>query len=245
MFNTGPSRKTAASQAAPSLTATSGAARRDGRGATREQILDTAIEMFRRDGFEETTMREVAARAGLALGLTYYYFPSKEALVMAYYERVQREHDRLARERLPRLRSLRERLEMLLETKLEILKHDRRLLGAVFRYTGESDHPLSFLGKGTAPLRRQGRDLFAAALEGEKLPEDLRRLLPLALWALQMGVLLYFLYDRSPFSRRTRALAANSVALGVSALRLAKLPLLRPARRGVMNLLEEAGLLEG
>lgn len=212
--------------------------------ATREQILDTAIGLFRKDGFDETTMREVASEAGVALGLAYHYFPSKEALVMAYYERVQREHRIVAHQNLAHTRSLRDRLAMLLQTKLDILKDDRRLLGALFRYTGNPEHPLSFLGKATAPLRADCMSLFAEALQPERLPEDLRELLPLAMWALHMGVLLYFLYDSSPKARRTRKLVEGAVALTVGFLKLAKFPLLRPARRGVMGLLRDAELIQ-
>jgi AcrR family transcriptional regulator len=213
------------------------------REATAGQILDTAIGLFRKDGFDETTMREVASEAGVALGLAYHYFPSKEALVMAYYERVQREHRIVAHEKLAHTSSLRDRLAMLLHTKLDILKDDRKLLGALFRYTGTPEHPLSFLGKSTAPLRADCMSLFAEAFEPERLPEDLRELLPLALWALHMGVLLYFLYDSSPNLKRTRKLVDGSVALAVGFLKLAKVPFLRPARRGVMGLLRDAELI--
>lgn len=188
-------------------------------------------------------MREVASEAGVALGLTYHYFPSKEALVMAYYERVQREHHIVAHEKLTHAR-LRDRLAMLLHTKLDILKDDRKLLGALFRYTGNPEHPLSFLGKGTASLRADCMSLFAEAFEPERLPEDLRELLPLAMWALHMGVLLYFLYDSSPNLKRTRRLIDGSVELATGFLKLAKFPLLRPARRGVMVLLRDVQLIQ-
>jgi AcrR family transcriptional regulator len=210
---------------------------------TPEHILDTAIRLFRRNGFDETTMREVASDAEVALGLAYHYFPSKEALVMAYYERTQREHRIVSREKLTHLYTLRARLAMLLHTKLDILKNDRKLLGALFRYTGSPDHPLSFLGKATAPLRADCMDLFAEAFEPEGLPEDLRELLPLAMWALHMGVLLYFLYDSSPNLNRTRKLVDGSVVLVDGFLKLAKFPLLRPVRRGVMGLLRDAELI--
>jgi len=211
--------------------------------ATREHILDTAIRLFRRNGFDETTMREVAKKAGVALGLAYHYFPGKEALVMAYYEHVQHTHRAIVLEKLAHTRTFRDRLVMLFQTKLDILQDDRKLLGALFRYTGNPEHPLSFLGKATAPLRTDCIDLFAEALKPEQLPEDLRAVLPLALWSLHMGILLYFLYDPSPGLKRTRRLTDASIELCVSFLKLAKLPLLRPARRGVITLLREAGLI--
>jgi AcrR family transcriptional regulator len=210
---------------------------------TREQILDTAIRLFRKNGFDETTMRTVASEAGMALGLAYHYFPGKEALVMAYYQRVQQTHRAIVMEKLPGLRTLRDRLIMLMQTKLDILKDDRKLLGALFRYTGNAEHPLSFLGKATAALRDDCIDLFAEALQPEPLPDDLREVLPLALWSLHMGILLYLLYDPSPQLKRTRRLADASIELCVSFLKLARLPLLRPARRSVITLLREAELI--
>ena len=212
-------------------------------GTARERILDTAIRMFRESGFDETTMRQIASEAGVALGLAYYYFPSKEALVMAYYERVQSVHSVVARENLLQARTLKDRLGMLFQTKLDVLAEDRKLLGALFRYAGSPEHPLSFLGRATAPLRADCMGLFAEALEPERLPEDLLELAPLLLWALQMGVLLYFLYDSSPNFKYTRKLVDGSVKLGVGLLGLARLPLLRPARRNLLGLLQEAGLL--
>jgi AcrR family transcriptional regulator len=244
VFNSSGKNRSASAAVADSLLPDSSSVEKTGRGeATREQILDTAMGLFRESGFDETTMREVAREAGIAVGLAYHYFPGKEALVMAYYERVQREHRVIAQKRLAQMRSLRDRLAMLLATKLDILKDDRKLLGALFRYTGNPEHPLSFLGKATAYLRDDCIDLFAEALEPEKLPEDLRELLPLALWALHMGMLLYFLYDASPNAKRTRRLADGSVTLGVTFLKLAKLPVMRPARKSVMTLLRDTGLI--
>ena len=55
--------------------------------ATQTRILDVALDLFRRHGFDQTTMREIAAQAEVSLGSAYYYFDSKEDLVMAFYDR--------------------------------------------------------------------------------------------------------------------------------------------------------------
>lgn len=47
---------------------------------TRARILDAALDLFRCQGFEETTMRGIAAAADVSLGSAYYYFQSKEDL---------------------------------------------------------------------------------------------------------------------------------------------------------------------
>jgi len=239
---------------------------------TRERVLDTALALFRKRGFEATTMRDVAAEAGLSLGAAYHYFASKEAIVLAYYERVQDAHGARMREapspeprargalRGGRLRealsrsgaggagtargaSVRERLGRAVQLKLEILEHDRPLMGALLRYTGDAAHPLSFLGEGTRDLQLRSMAVFADALDGEPLPEDLQALAPLLAWALHMGLLLYFLYDDSPGHTRTMRLAAGAVDLFATCLTLAKLPILRPVRRRVVALLSDAGLV--
>lgn len=211
--------------------------------ATRDHLLDVAIGLFRQEGLEGTTMRHIAREAEVAVGLAYYYFPAKEAVVLAYYDRVQREHRLLAERLLPDAPSLQARLAFLLHTKIDILAGDRKLLGGLFRYTGDPTHPLSFLGPATAPLRAECAALFAEAIAPERLPDDLKEVLPTALWALHMGVLLFFLYDSSPELKRTRALIDGSVALVIRFLALAKSPLLRPVRRSVVELLRNVDLL--
>ncbi len=212
--------------------------------AAKEQILREALRLFRERGFDATTMREVAASAGVALGLAYYYFPSKEALVTAYYNEVQARHAAMLEDELPRARTLRERLATVLQTKIDILQDDRKLLGALFRYTGDPDHPLSFLGEATRRLRTECMKVFRRVIEPERLPADLAELLPMLLWAMHMGILLFFLYDATPGAQRTRKLIDGSVGLVARVLGLAKLPLLRPLRRQVLGVLREAGLSE-
>ena len=58
---------------------------------TRSRILAAALDVFRERGFHAATMREIAAAAGVAVGAAYYYFDSKDALVMAFYAQAQDE----------------------------------------------------------------------------------------------------------------------------------------------------------
>jgi AcrR family transcriptional regulator len=58
---------------------------------TRNRILDAALRLFRERGFEQTTMRDVAAEAGVATGAAYYYYRSKQELVLAFYLRTDEE----------------------------------------------------------------------------------------------------------------------------------------------------------
>jgi AcrR family transcriptional regulator len=210
---------------------------------TRHRVLSTALAMFRARGFEQTTMREIAGEAGLSLGAAYHYFASKEAIVLGYYDSVQAEHDRRVRAMVGETRALRDRMAGAMHAKLDILEDDRPLMGALLRFTGEPSHPLSFLGARTRALQLRSIGTFAQTTAGERLPADLAQLVPLTLWALHMGLLLYFLYDESPRQRRTRQLTDGAVDLFARSLTLIKLPLLRPVRKRVATLLADAGLV--
>jgi AcrR family transcriptional regulator len=53
----------------------------------RARILDAAEQCVARDGFQGATMQAIAREAGIALGATYLYFPSKAALIAGLVER--------------------------------------------------------------------------------------------------------------------------------------------------------------
>jgi len=210
---------------------------------TRARILSTALALFRERGFEATTMRDVARASGMSLGAAYHYFASKDAIVLAYYHQVDREHAARVEKALPRASSLAERLAVPFHTKLDILAGDRPLMGALLRYTGQPAHPLSFLGRGTRDIQLHSMSIFAESLRAERLAEDVRTLAPVALWSLHMGILLFFLYDQSPNQQRTRRLVDASVGLFVWLLKAVKLPGVRALPKRLLELLDDAGLV--
>ena len=46
----------------------------------KQEILDTAMRLFNEKGYEKTSIADIANAIGIAQGLCYRYFPSKEAL---------------------------------------------------------------------------------------------------------------------------------------------------------------------
>jgi AcrR family transcriptional regulator len=50
-------------------------------------LIDAGAEIFAEKGYEATTMTEIASRAGAAIGSLYQFFPSKEALAEALFNR--------------------------------------------------------------------------------------------------------------------------------------------------------------
>lgn len=77
----------------------------------RNQLLDTARRLFAEKGMENTTIKDIADEAGVAQGLLYHYFPSKDEVFWAIIARdnpfpamsaiVGNAGDRPAREVLP------------------------------------------------------------------------------------------------------------------------------------------------
>jgi len=50
---------------------------------TRDKILQAAFTVLSREGYENTSVKEIAEEAGVAQGLVHYYFKSKQVLVLA------------------------------------------------------------------------------------------------------------------------------------------------------------------
>ena len=216
---------------------------------TKAVILQTALELFRRRGLEATTMRDIARSAQVATGAAYYYFPSKEAIVAAYYDQVQRLHAEKVRLELNGKVGLRERLGVAIHSKLEILKEDRKFLGALFRYTGDPDHPLSVFGKGTHAQRSQSVAIFEGAIAGTNVSEELRQLLPWALWLAHLGMILFFIHDETEGQQRTHKLADGILDLLTQLVELTSSALVRPFvqpfQTKILGMLREVGWTAG
>jgi AcrR family transcriptional regulator len=208
---------------------------------TRKTILDSALQLFREKGFEATTMRDVATRAGVAIGAAYYYFDSKDAIVMGFYERAQVDLTPVLDRSLANAKGLHDRVRAIIQAKLDYFAADRKLMGALSAHI-DPHHPLSPFSQETRGIRDHDIEFLSRAVEGGKVrvPEDLNAHLPRVLWLYQMGLLLFWVYDSSPKQERTRKLFERSLAIVVALIKLSSLPLMRPVRKLVTGLLEVA-----
>jgi len=206
---------------------------------TRERILNAALQLFREKGFDETTMRDVAAAAGMATGAAYYYFRSKEELVTALYVRSAEEKRSFLPAAIERNKDLKKRLRPIIDANFEQFADHRRLFRALARIGMDPSHPLSPFAKEGAALREEGIDYFRRALEGTKVPKDVVEFLPRLLWLYQLGLILFWVYDESPSQRRTRRLVDGSLDLVVRLIQLSSLPLIGPLRKKVVTLVRD------
>jgi AcrR family transcriptional regulator len=65
------------------------------RGDTRERIQAVALELFAEQGYEKTSLREIAGRLGVTKAALYYHFKSKEDIVRSFTEDYVHELDAL------------------------------------------------------------------------------------------------------------------------------------------------------
>jgi AcrR family transcriptional regulator len=208
---------------------------------TRNRILEAALALFRERGFEKTTMREIAQESDVALGAAYYYFDSKDALVMGFYERAQHDLAPLLEDALARTRGrgLEEHLQAAIDVKFQYFAPNRKLLGALSAHI-DPQHPLSPFSEETRAIRERDIAFLSAAIEESKvrIPADLKTHLPRLLWLYQMGLMLFWVYDRSSDQKRTRELFHKSLSIVVKLVRFSGLPLMRPVRKLATDLLD-------
>jgi AcrR family transcriptional regulator len=93
---------------------------------TKALILSTALEMLHERGYEATTMRAIAEKAGVSLGNAYHYFGSKDHLIQAFYHRIHEDHLQASLPALQKESSLKARL-------LSVMAAQDRNDGAVSR----------------------------------------------------------------------------------------------------------------
>jgi AcrR family transcriptional regulator len=205
---------------------------------TRARILAAALTVFRERGFEAATMREIATVAGVAVGAAYYYFASKDALVMAFYEQAQEEMTPQAERILAAAKTLEQRLRGSIGLKFAYFAPNRALLGALSSHS-DPEHPLSPFSAHTASIRNHDIQFFARAVRDSRLrlPASILPYLPRLLWLYQMGLMLFWVYDRSPRQARTELLFDKTLRMMLLVFKLASLPLMRPLHRRAAELL--------
>ena len=207
---------------------------------TRQIILDTALRLFRERGFTETTMRAIAKEAGVAVGNAYYYFDSKEHLIQGFYDRVQAEHAAASAAALAGSADFGERLRAVLHAGIDVNAPYHAFAATFFKSAAEPSSPLSPFSPESSPAREASIAIFRDVLDrsSAKVDPELRRELPELLWLGWMGIILFWVYDRSPGQRRTRRLIDGAVPLVDRLVNLSRLRVLRPALRQVLGLLE-------
>lgn len=193
---------------------------------TKHRILEAALELFREKGMEGTTTREVSRRAGIAEGTLFNYFKTKEDLALYFF---QKETDDLIRwfhgeKRLARA-PLAERLFAIVHRQLEYIEPYEDFIGAVFWRSLQPSsrlHPLSLESRESRVkyLRFMREVLAEAEAEGE-IPA-VGSLGAYAFGVFYLGMVAFWLQDRSRCKQKTLALLDRCLNVGTQFLKKGK-----------------------
>jgi AcrR family transcriptional regulator len=204
------------------------------------RILDAALALFRQQGFDSATMRDIAEKAGVATGAAYYYYPSKEAIVMDFYQRSCAEMQPKIEAALEHENALEARLRELIRIKLVHFAPNRGVLRALLRNGADPKHPLSPFSSETRAIRDIDIAWFRKILVdcGTRIPRDVEPHLPGVLWFFQMGVIFFWVIDESPNQSRTTRLLDLATKSVATLIKVSALPLMRPVRKSALQLIE-------
>lgn len=203
------------------------------------RILEAALDLFRQEGFDTATMRDIAQKAGVATGAAYYYYPSKEAIVMEFYRRSCAEMQPKIAATLEGVSGLERRLREAIRVKFAHFTPNRGVLRALLRNGADPRHPLSPFSPQTSEIRDIDVAWFRRILDdcGMRIPRDLAPHLPGVLWFFQMGVIYFWVIDDSPGQTRTARLLELAAKSVVFLIRISALPLMRPLRKTALELI--------
>jgi AcrR family transcriptional regulator len=187
---------------------------------TRLRVREAALALFAERGFEQTTLRDIAARAECALGLVYRYYASKEAIVLALY-------DELAIDFAARVADLDEttlaaRFVAAMTLKLELVGPHREAFGALFASALNPASRVAVLGDAASNVRARVLGAFETVVaDADDAPAGKRAELALLLYATHLAILLFWMHDRTPHARATKqviTLARDLLAFAAPAL---------------------------
>jgi AcrR family transcriptional regulator len=102
------------------------------------EILRAAIRVFARQGYHKSRVGEVAAEAGVAYGLVYHYFGSKESLLETIFRRTWRRMLRFVKEVEESGATSQEQLRAIAGFVLRSWKEDPELVGVLVREVARS-----------------------------------------------------------------------------------------------------------
>ena len=111
--------------------------------------------------------------------------------------------------------------------------------GVLFRTAADPGSPLNPFSPESEAVRQESIAWFAEIIKGTKtkIPADLAVELPALLWLYHMGIILFWIHDRSPNQSKSYRLMEHTVDIVAKLISLASNPLLRPVRKSTLQLI--------
>ncbi len=213
---------------------------------TRASIIDAALSLFEESGYDASTMRAIAERAGVSVGNAYYYFSSKEELIQGFYDRNAAQHEARAAVDLEGVTDLVERARVNLRAWLDENAGFHEFAGVFLRTASDPASPMSPFSSESAGARDRAIGGWRLVVEGSDaaIPDTIREELPELLWLYQMGIVLFWVHDRSEGMAATRLLIDRTVPMLMRAVEFSALPMVREVVNDLVTLIADLRRLQ-
>jgi len=183
---------------------------------TKAKILEEAVNLIIEKGFKSASMREMAKNAGVSNPTIYNYFPTKEKILYAYVEQKHKETAMILQEIEDfNTYTLREQLQTLIETELELYLEDREFIlqisDMVFHSGGLK---LDSLYSNNEVFTNMVEDMLSIAIEAEEIPSPpFEEHLPRLFWDYYIMVVAYWVKDDSEMFENTTQFVDHSLGV--------------------------------
>jgi len=160
-------------------------------------IYDSAIELFRTEGYHQTSVRMIARKANCSVGLFHRYFSSKEEIVLALYEKLSNQLE----ERLVELPkgTMAQRFTCLMHVKFELILPYEKTFGSILGFMLDPNHPIGGSSRETEVIRLRNITTFRALVNGSKdKPKSRKKVAQVSktLYGLHFLLIFLWLFDK-------------------------------------------------
>ncbi|MER5727850.1 helix-turn-helix domain-containing protein [Streptomyces sp. NPDC002138] len=169
------------------------------RGNTRQLIQDVALELFAEQGYEKTSLREIAERLEVTKAALYYHFKTKEEILISIFDDTTRPIDELITWAGEQPRTL--------ETKQEMLRRYSEAMcsGAqLYRFMQENQATMRELSIGEIVKKRMLKMVDLLRTDEAPLPDQVRCVS--AIFTLHAGMMFLQHVEADPEETRLAAL---------------------------------------
>lgn len=183
-------------------------------------------------------MRDIAKESQMAGGAAYYHFKSKDDLIFAFYQEMQKSASERNRKTVDSTKSFSKRLEDAFSFKLEELSKNRPLMVALSRSAADPLNPLSPFSIESKEIRDRAIYMFEELIEGSdlKVGKELRKELKHILWIHYLGIIFFWAHDPSPGQKLTKQLNQICMKLLKDLLPFSRLPFTTPIQKAAVKL---------
>ena len=198
---------------------------------TRRHIIRTAVELITQQGYDATTMKQLAREAGIGDATIYKYFPAKERILLDYFELAIADALKLLDETPGLVQfTLHEKLQLLVDAIFEGLLPDREFVAIARAIVRKSPFVMMRDDMQSQHLLKERVAAMIAEAEegGEIAPCDFKNLIGGLFTDYLFAVILYWLKDESDEFSDTTQLVDLTLAIVTLAL-----------KSGVMNKMSE------